>query len=499
MGLLVLVLHTHLPYVRRNGVWPCGEDFFHQAATESYLPLLGTLERLADRGLEAALSIGITPVLAHQMQDPHMLRELTLYLGRHEGRALRQVANYDGIFASEVKDLAAFYARHGRAQLARLESLPGGIAGGFRALEDAGVIEVLSGPATHPFLPRVSEPAMLRAQISLGAAEHLRIFGRAARGVWIPECAWRPGTEGLLEDMGTTHLVVDGPTMTAAGRSVFRPARIADSEVAVLGRHVRISELVSSDGYPIDPWYRDFHHYDMEAGFKNWRVTGHELPLAGKRPYEPEPALARARAHAEDFVAEVSRALDEQQRETHAEGVVVACFDTELLGHWWFEGPTWLERVYEILAEHPSVRPASLERALEVLGPGDPVRLAGGTWGVGHDDRSWVAPETEDMWKALAEVEAETVRLARADASAEARNQLVREALLLQSSDWPFMVLQGRNAGYARERFEGHRARWGRLATLVAAGAPDAASEAAQIFEIDNLFPGPGLAARLPG
>lgn len=501
MGLFSLVLHTHLPYVRRNGVWPCGEDFFHQAAVESYLPLLAVLERLADRGLRDALTIGITPVLANQMEDAHMLRELTLYLGRYELRALRQVANYRGAHAAEFKDLAAFYARHAREQHARLEERPQGITGAFRALEDAGVIELLGGPATHPFLPRLSEPALAASQLDLGLAEHERIFGRRPRGVWLPECGYRPGAgiEGLLESRGLTHFVVDGPTMlrSAGPGSTFRPQRVGESGVAAFARNLDVTYVVWSPtgGYPGDKWYRDFYAYDMEAGFKNWRVTGKRIPIARKRPYEPERGRARAQAHAEDFVALLTRTLDEHARETGTDGLIVACYDTELFGHWWFEGPAFLERVYELLAEHPTVRALSLERALERVPPLGAVALQEGSWGFRKDDRSWVSPETDAMWKVLGDVEAETVRLLagrpQQPGAARAAAQLLRETFLLQASDWPFMMIRGKNEQYARERFEDHRGRWELLAALLRDGSPDEELEraAGALYDIDNPFP----------
>ena len=156
MGVFSLVLHTHLPYVRRNGVWPSGEEFFHQAALESYLPLLGVLETLADGGTKDAMTIGLSPMIAHQMQDPHMLRELEWFLGLYELRTLRQTTNYEGVFQSEFKDLAAHYARFARAQGDRLASLSkgglpgGGMASAFDSFARSGVIEILGGPATHP-------------------------------------------------------------------------------------------------------------------------------------------------------------------------------------------------------------------------------------------------------------------------------------------------------------------------------------------------------------
>ncbi|MEX2557839.1 MAG: 1,4-alpha-glucan branching protein domain-containing protein [Actinomycetota bacterium] len=503
MGVFSLVLHTHLPYVRRNGVWPSGEDFFHQAATESYLPMLSTLERIAERNDgDPALTVGITPLIAHQLQDPYMLRELALYLGRYELRAWWQVANYNDVYTEEFKDIAAFYARHARRQLARLESLPNGIAGAFGALERAGVIEIAGGPASHPVLPEIGEPSIMRAQVFHGVAELERHFGVRPRGMWLPECAYRPGLgiEELLEEAGVTHVVVDGPTMLRSDGpdATFRPRRIGASNVAAFARNLDVTYRVWSPtgGYPGNKWYREYFAYDMTAGFKNWRVTSVHTPIAGKKPYDPARGAERAAKDAEDFVALVDRSLTEHEERTGAEGIVVACYDTELFGHWWFEGPAFLEKVYALLEGHPRIRPMSLGRALEEVPPERSVELAEGSWGFRKDLRSWVAPETEDMWRVLAETESETVRLARKFAEpgpsqGRAMSQLARELFLLQSSDWPFMVLRGKNAGYARERFEGHRERWSRLADALLRRMPAAPLDrlTAELAEIDNAFP----------
>ena len=504
MGIFALVLHTHLPYVRRNGVWPSGEDFFHQAATESYLPMLSTLERLSERdGLgEPFLTLGITPLIAHQMQDSYMLRELALYLGRYELRAIHQVANYEGVYTSEFKDIAAFYARFARRQLARLDAAPSGVAAAFGELERAGAIEIIGGPASHPVLPQIGEESVLRAQIAHGVTEHERLFGRRPRGMWLPECAYRPGAgiEELLAEAGVSHIVVDGPTMIRSdGKdATFRPRLVRDSGVAAFGRNLDVTYRVWSPtgGYPTNKWYREYYAYDMTGGFKNWRVTSIRTPIVGKKPYEPGRAIDRARADAEDFVDLLDGWLSAYEERAGEEGVVAACYDTELFGHWWFEGPAWLERVYELLAAHPRVRPMSLARALEHAPATRRVELVEGSWGLRKDLRSWIGPETEEMWRVLAETESETVRLARKWRSATgareaALAQLARELFLLQSSDWPFMVLLGRNAQYASERFDGHRERWGRLAEALLRRTPDAAFEAlaSELYDVDNAFP----------
>jgi 1,4-alpha-glucan branching enzyme len=224
----------------------------------------------------------------------------------------------------------------------------------------------------------------------------------------------------------------------------------------------------------------------------------------GKKPYEPARAIERAHADAEDFVGLLDRWLAEYEERSGEEGVVVACYDTELFGHWWFEGPAWLERVFTLLRGHPRVRPMSLARALEHLPPQREVEMAEGSWGFRKDLRSWIAPETDDLWRSLAETESETVRIARKFAEAgsgpardpapgrdAALAQLARELFLLQSSDWPFMVMRGKNAGYARERFWSHRDRWARLSEALLRRTPDDALArlADELHEIDNPFP----------
>lgn len=491
MSLFCLVLHTHLPYVRRNGVWPCGEDFFHQAAIESYLPLLGVLGDLASDGWDDALTLSISPMVAHQMRDAHMQRELAWHIGGWELRAQRQAWNYEGVYRSEFRDLAAYYARFARAQGARLDALGGDIASGFAALSAAGLIEILGGPLTHPYLPSVRETSLAAAQVSLGVAEAV---GGAPSGMWLPECAYAPemGIEDLIAGAGVDHVVIDGPTMIRSGGDVGAPRTIGTSSVTAFARNLDVTYRVWSPtgGYPSGKWYRDFHHYDLVGGFKDWRVTGRQIPLHRKRPYEPAAASAAVVADARDFAAHIARTLTEQDG-----GVVVAAYDTELYGHWWFEGPEFLRALFPALRE-AGVTPASLRTARARLGAGDGIDLVEGSWGFRKDGRSWHGEDTAWMWDALGEVEADTVRaLTKYEGVTGARRaaleQLQREAFLLQSSDWPFMVIRGRNADYAHQRFGTHLERWKQMHELLRSHLPDdlIAPAVPEIHEIDNIAP----------
>ncbi|MHB8512330.1 MAG: 1,4-alpha-glucan branching protein domain-containing protein [Actinomycetota bacterium] len=434
------VLHTHLPYVRHNGTWPCGEDFYHQAATESYLPLIAMLQRLEAAGLRNVLTLGITPVLAEQMRDAHMRDELASYIARYELRAMQQVSTYRGWASSEIHSLAAFYARFGRTQMERLESCDGDLTRPFASLSESGVIELIGGPSTHPLLPRCSFADL---QLREGLDSHELIFGNRPKGIWIPECAVAPGVSELLARCNVEYSVVD----ESCG------SRVSDGVAFhALDRSVMSVMWTRPDSYPSGPWYRDFHAYDLVAGFKNWRITDRERGWLGKQIYEPSTAIEHAHQDARAFVSYLEKRFRQQEQ-------IVACFDTELFGHWWFEGVSFLEELLTLLASHSLIELVTLGELPTPLQSGE---LRESTWGENSDFRSWDVPQ---MWKRLWEAEAETQELMRTEH--EAKDLMLRELMLLQSSDWPYLVVKGNNASYAQERFDTHFDRWSWLADAI--------------------------------
>ncbi|MFP5223966.1 MAG: 1,4-alpha-glucan branching protein, partial [Actinomycetota bacterium] len=345
------MLHTHLPYLKHNGVWPSGEDLFHQAVSESYLPLLEMFGRLADDGFTDVCTLGVSPMVGHQLADDHMLDELGWFLGRYEPRAIRNAVMYEGAHRDEVRALAGFYATWARRRCESLDAqvaVHGDLRSAFASLGARGVVELLGGPLTHPLMPE-THPHLAELQMRLGRQA---FAGTDWGGIWLPECHYRPGVEETLDRQSVTHLVVDGPTMIRSGGDTTRPRRIADSAVVAFARDLDSTYKVWSPtgGYPSGKWYRDFFHYDIEAGFKDWRVTGTRKPLHQKRPYEPQAAIAAARTDAADFVAHIVRTLQERTTTEEPDPMIVAAYDTELFGHWWFEGPVFLEEVLRTLA-----------------------------------------------------------------------------------------------------------------------------------------------------
>ena len=523
-GSVAFVLHSHLPWLRRHGVFPVGEEWLFQSWSESYLPLLTVLDGLADDGFTDVATIGITPVLAEQMSDPHLLAEFHGWLGR---RQLDLQWTMSAASASDKTTLGEVWEHHWRRQdrlLAQLQDglLESGLVAPFAALARRGVIQLLGGPATHPYLPLMQDADLIRGQITEGLQISEGNFGVRPTGVWTPECAYRPagpvadptltplsvapdgtptlragaqhlpGIEQFWEEAGVDHLVLDGPTLAqAAGVPsrdwqatagtitpvgdpmdvLDRPVLIGESDVAAFGRNLAVAYAVwnPTGGYPASVDYRDFHAIDMEGGFKSWRVT--DTTSLVKQPYVPAAAERRVQADAEDFVDVLAAHLGPREDDV----CVVAAYDTELFGHWWYEGPQWLDRVVRLLgSSRDRIATTTLQRHLSDHPPTARLDLPESSWGWGKGHASWVSEETRWIWQ---EIRAAEKRFGSLDEGI-ARDVAWRQLTLLQASDWPFMITRKQSAQYALERVRTHLDRFDQacrgvgLAALMEADGP---------------------------
>ncbi len=471
VGTFCLVLHTHLPWVAHAGAWPVGEEWLHQAWSHSYLPVVRLLDRLAAEGRRDLLTLGVTPVLAAQLDDPYCLAELYTWLGtwrvRAEGLAGRR--------ERALRELAAYEHRAATTALADFErDWACGASPVLRRLGDAGVVELLGGPATHPFTPLLDERTAA-FQLRTGLDDAALRLGLRPEGIWAPECGYRPGLEALYADVGVRRFLVDGPTLhgdTGAARTV------GDTDIVVFGRDLDVTYRVWSPrrGYPGGRHYRDFHTFDHPSGFRPARVTSAHTAPEAKAPWVPAAAAAAVEADAEDFVSVVRRRLRDLADRDGRPSLVVAAYDTELFGHWWHEGPAWLERVLRLLPE-AGVRVTTLTGAIEAGHVAGPVELPAGSWGSGKDWRVWDGAHVDDL-NAAARAAQERL-LAVVDKQVRARtprlddlDQLAREAMLVTSSDWAFCVAKDSAAGYARGRAVTHAERFHRLADRIEAGRP---------------------------
>ncbi len=552
-----LVLHTHLPFVLNHGRWPHGSDWLNEATIECYLPLLDVARRLVAEGISPRWTINISPVLAEQLASAAFQKEMDFFIGTR----LRYVEDNRAYFARAGQDALVALTRYWEEYFERMwglmRGLGGDLLGAFAELGAAGHLEIITCAATHGYLPLLSRDESLHLQLRTAVESHRRHFGRPPRGIWLPECAYRPryewappvgpsrarrgvrpGIEELLARYGLeffivdTHLVRSGtplsayrdffPALAALPRerpavrtarpakaaTPYRPYRVASrggsgSAVAFVRDPRTTVQVWSRDhGYPGEPQYLEFHKKHFPGGFRYWRVTGAGVDLGDKALYDPAAAAERVQSHADHFVHLIQATLADAAQETGgAPPVVVSPYDAELFGHWWFEGPAWLEAVARRLHDN-GVRPVTLANLLDAGVPAETTTLQEGSWGEGGDHRVWLNRETEWTWDRVYDAEeglVDHLRRSREGGGSELYRRVLaqacREALLLQASDWQFLITTFSARDYAERRFAEHYAEFKRLLELAdklaQAGELAAEEEAAlrRLEREDFVFP----------
>ncbi len=512
-GEVAVVLHTHLPWLKGHGTWPVGEEWLFQAWGTSWYPVTRMLLRLADDGLRDVLTLGVTPLVAQQVADRRLRDDLGAWLAGNMWRSEEQrTAGWH--LGDALAALGPFWWRHHADLLAFHEQVEaaGGLLAVWADLESRGVIELLGGPATHPYLPLHADEHLVDAQLATGLQAHADWAGRRPTGLWVPEMGYRPrgpvadataepehvdahGTPRLprrpgeapgLEEHyarhGVTHFLVDAPTLVRGAGGAERdwtvrpdvpdPAAedpyevvhdgvlVGDGDVVAFARDLSVAYHVWSPtaGYPGDPWYRDFHAAGSFGLHPSWRVTDKALGPGEKAVYEPAEAARSVARHVDHLHGVLREVLDPRPGQ-----VVVAAYDTELFGHWWFEGPDWLEGLLRAIDADPRLATTTLAGRVERRPPTRRLHLPESSWGYAKGHASWVTDDTRPMWRDLRAAEARMAPwLAAAPtdpALAAARDEAVRELAALQCSDWPFMVTRGNAPDYAHRRFGGHRDR----------------------------------------
>ncbi|HEU4656986.1 MAG TPA: 1,4-alpha-glucan branching protein domain-containing protein [Capillimicrobium sp.] len=430
-GELAIVLHSHMPYVEGFGTWPFGEEWLWEAMATSYLPLLDVL----DAG--APVTLSLTPVLCDQLAAPGIgdrflafCRELRAESHERDARSAD-----DPAVAAELRRAAGDYARAADAFEAR----------GGDLLAALAPHAAWTSSATHAVLPLLATRAGVRLQLQTGIDAHRARFGDGWRGgFWLPECAHEPWLDPLLEEAGVHATCVD-LTDVLSPEAHLTPLRSAAGPLLVPIDRATIELVWSPGGYPARAAYRDSHR----------RTACHHKPWANDAAiYDPERAAEQARADAADFVARARERVRDG-------GLCVCALDTELLGHWWHEGVTWLAAVVDE-ADRQGLPLAALDDALERHEPVAAPQLPTTSWGTPRDLWTWSGPQVAELAFAARRAELDVVA-----ARERAGDRALRELLALQSSDWAFMVSRDVAAPYARERAEGHRAA---LAEALAAG-----------------------------
>jgi len=515
-GNLALVLHAHLPFVRHpeNNAY-LEERWLFEALTESYLPLLASLEKLAAEKVPYRLTISLSPPLMAMLADPLLQERYLSHLNRLIELAEKEVKRTQG--QPEFHPLALMYLeRLEQCKRSYLDEYALNPLNGFRKLQAEGYLEVITCAGTHGFLPLAGiEEETVRAQVQSALEEYYRHFQQKPAGIWLPECGYSPGHDQILADAGLRYFIVDAHGLLFATPrpryAVYAPVRTPFG-VSAFARDLETSKQVWSakEGYPGDPDYREFYRdigYDLDwdyikpyvhqekirvdTGFKYFRITGN---TEEKAPYQPDWAFQKAVLHAGNFIFNRRHQFQYLSAKMDREPIIVAPYDAELFGHWWYEGPLWLEYVLrKSVFDQKAYRLATPGDYLKRSGELQPCTPAMSSWGKGgynevwlNGTNDWIYPHLHASAKRMTAL-ANNYPLTRGELR-EALNQAAREVLLAQSSDWAFIMETGTMTDYAVRRTKKHVNRFLALERQIESGRVES-DYLQKVREEDNLFP----------
>ena len=524
-GKIHLLLHAHLPFVREPEYDRfLDENWFFEAMSETYLPLVQMLWRLEERGVPGTLNLSISSVLLAMLTDEVLLQKFTRHL--HKQLELLEKEKVRLQDDSARLDVVNFYYRRQTSLIDHWEKVcHGKIVPMLKLLEERGKLTLLTCVGTHPFLPAYqSDVDAIRLQLGITVRAFESAFGKRPKGLWLPECGYFDGLDSILAEFGFEYFFLETHGVLLAKPApkygVFAPIK-TPAGLYCMGREQSSSMEVWSrkTGYPGHPEYREFFKdiaterdpeylgdYFMagdtpiETGLKYYRITGSE----DKQVYRPWNALRIVEDHARLFVANREVTVTDLLPNMDGNKVSILCpYDAELFGHWWFEGPMFIEKMFERAASSNVVEMASLESTMHESPDGGTHAPIFSSWGEGgfgevwmNDEVSWAYPLFFRMRAMMNEMKL------RIDNSKSAQNQLqkrfyaqmARELVLFQASDWAFMIHNKSAADYAKSRQNGH---YKNVCALYAAATaavvmsrkhPDT-SLLASLEKKDNLFP----------
>ena len=532
-GYLSFVLHSHLPYVLSHGRWPHGTDWLCEAAAETYLPILRMLGELIAEGHHPKLTIGLSPVLCEQLADDSFKNEFVGYLNQKLKAAQHDAEEFAKYGQDSMLANAHLWESFFSKSLDHFNDIGHDILYEFRKLQDGGYVEIITCGATHGYYPLLSRDESLQAQTKAAVKNYEKHFGRKPRGIWLPECAYRPrydwtppvpingrqesyprkGADEFLTENGIDFFIIDA-ALLKGGKSIgvyidrFEALKLLwgefekqykprDEELnktprevylvsshaegkkptAVFTRDPETGLLVWSGehGYPGDGNYLDFHKKRFPGGHRYWRVTSPKSDLADKLEYDHELALGRIAENSAHFAGKAEEILKAYHADTGRAGILVAPYDAELFGHWWFEGPHFLKAVLKHACESPDIEPSFLAEDLDRRQPTDIVSIPEGSWGQGNHHYIWLNKHTEWTWTHIYHAEAKMCELARFWKDHPDRRdheledilkQTARELMLLQASDWQFLISTFAARDYAELRLSEHYEDFRRMAGL---------------------------------
>ncbi|NPV42806.1 MAG: DUF1957 domain-containing protein [Firmicutes bacterium] len=516
-GYVSLILHAHLPYVRH----PEYENFleekwFYEALTESYIPLINVFESLERDKVDFRISMTLTPTLLSLMSDNLIKHRYLRYLERLLDLTEKEIQRTQK-YEPYLYPVARMYeSRFKEVYHTYVDRYHFDIIGAFRKFMDAGKLEVIACAATHGFLPFIAlHPEALRAQIKIGVDTYRRFFDRNPVGFWLPECAYVPEVDIPLREEDIKYVIIEthgliyGTPRPKYG--TFAPV-ITQGGIAAFGRDVESSKQVwsASEGYPGDYDYREYYRdigYDLDfeyirpyihpdgirinTGIKYYKITGKG---DYKEPYDRKAALEKAAIHAGNFMFNREHQIRYVSGGMERPPIVVCPYDAELFGHWWFEGPDWLNYLFR--------KAAYDQQVFKFITPGEYLEMypenqlsnpSPSSWGNKGYFEVWLNHTNDWIYRHLHKAAERMIELAEMFPDArglkkDALNQASRELLLAQSSDWAFIMNSGTMVDYAVNRTKLHINRFTRLYEEIKKGSIDE-SWLRGLESRDNIFP----------
>lgn len=480
--------------------------------------MLQMLSRTAEKGIAGTINLSLSPTLMYMLADPMLKDRYSLHLEKLIELAEREVNRLSGV--ADKERLALFYRDRLKSVRHSWENrFQRDILAQVRQLKELGKLEVLTCIGTHPFLPAYqSEKGTIRFQLNLTVQTCKHLLGFVPDGLWIPECGYFEGLDSLVVEAGFKYAFLETHGVLLAKPAprygVFEPIR-TDKGLVCFGRDQASSREVWSRrvGYPGHPDYREFFkdlayevdreylgdyfyaaEHPIHTGFKYNKITGTET----KELYEPYRALQLAREHARQFVIQREVQVTELAPRMEVDPVVVAPYDAELFGHWWFEGPEFLEAVFERAAWSKSVQLSSASAVAKAYKP-DQTRVAAfSSWGEGGYGEVWINPEVEWVYPKFYEMLhafRECFKQFRTGGlQGRVLAQMAREIALLQGSDWAFMIHNKSAESYARSRVMEHYSNFHELRRLLSSGRTTQSRFLTKLEQKHNLFPWMGPA-----
>ncbi|MFH1269435.1 MAG: 1,4-alpha-glucan branching protein domain-containing protein [Candidatus Omnitrophota bacterium] len=514
-GYLCLVLHGHLPYVRHPEHEAfLEEDWLYEAITETYIPLILRLESLLNDNVDFRLTMSLSPTLISMLTDGLLQERYLRHINRLIELAHKEVERTR--WQQEFQPLAVMYLNNFYKARDTFERFNRNLVTPFKNFQDAGKLEIITCAATHGFLPLMDVcRASVRAQIKVAVSHYESVFGRKPRGIWLPESGYQPGHDEILKEAGIryfftdSHGVLHGSPRPKYG--VFAPVYCKGTGVACFGRDLESSKQVwsSVDGYPGDYVYREFYRdigFDLDyeyikpyihpdgvrinTGIKYYRITGN----GNKEPYNPNWARDRAGEHAGNFMFNREKQIDYLCDFMQKKPIIVSPYDAELFGHWWYEGPMWLEfLIRKIVFDQKAVRLITPGEYLSENPRNQVITPSLSSWGWKGYSEMWLQGSNDWVYRHLHSASSRMTELAKRFPHADgllrrALKQALRELLLAQSSDWAFIMGTGTHTSYAVRRTKEHLLRFTRIYEDIKSNSIDE-NWLADIEYKDNIFP----------